>query len=36
MGPILIRVGTNHPYGGIKVFPNKGDSLLQGEIIAKE
>jgi hypothetical protein len=36
-GPILARLGTNHPGGRrFKVIQTKGIALLQGEIIAKE
>jgi hypothetical protein len=36
-GPILTRLGTNHPWGrGIKFVQMKEITLLQGEIIAKE
>jgi hypothetical protein len=37
-GPILTRLGTNHPWGKwIQVCSNEGDcALLQGEVIAKE
>jgi hypothetical protein len=36
-GPILTRLGTNHPWGkGFKFVQTKGIALLQGEIIAKE
>jgi hypothetical protein len=35
--PILIRLGTNHPWRErIQVSLKEGDSPLQGEIIAKE
>jgi hypothetical protein len=37
IGPILTRLGTNHPEGrGFKFVQMKGIGLLQGEIIAKE
>jgi hypothetical protein len=36
-GPILTRLGTNHPWvKGIEVFQRKGIAPLPGEIIAKE
>jgi hypothetical protein len=35
-GPILTRLGINHPWGGFKFVQMKGIILIQGEIIAKE
>jgi hypothetical protein len=36
-GPILTRLGINHPWGrGLKFVQMKGVVSLQGEIIAKE
>jgi hypothetical protein len=36
-GPILTRLGTNHPWGrGFKFVQAKEIALLQGEMIAKE
>jgi hypothetical protein len=36
-GPILTRLGTNHPWGrGFKFVQMKGIAPLQGEIIAKQ
>jgi hypothetical protein len=36
-GPILTKLGTNHPWGeGILIVQMKGIALLQGEIITKE
>jgi hypothetical protein len=36
-GPILTRLGINHPWGrGFKFVQMKGIALLQGEIIGKE
>jgi hypothetical protein len=36
-GPILTRLGTNHPWGrGFKFVQMKRIALLQGEIMAKE
>jgi hypothetical protein len=36
-GPILTRLGTNHPWVKvIQICSKKGDNPLQGEIIAKE
>jgi hypothetical protein len=36
-GPILTRLGTNHPWGrGFKFVQMKEITLLKGEIIAKE
>jgi hypothetical protein len=36
-GPILTRLGINHPLRrGFKFVQIKGDTLLKGEIIAKE
>jgi hypothetical protein len=36
-GPILTRLGTNHPWGKeIQIIQMKGIALLQGEIIAKQ
>jgi hypothetical protein len=36
IGPILTRLGTNHPWGRrLKFVQTKGIALLQGEIIAK-
>jgi hypothetical protein len=35
-GPILTRLGTNHPWGrGFKFVQMKGNALFKGEIIAK-
>jgi hypothetical protein len=37
IGPILTRLGTNHPWGrGFKFVQMKGIAPLQGEIIAKQ
>jgi hypothetical protein len=37
IGPIVNRLGTNHPWGrGFKFIQMKGIAPLQGEIIAKE
>jgi hypothetical protein len=36
-GPILSRLGTNHPWvKGVQVCSKEGIALFQGEIIAKE
>jgi hypothetical protein len=36
-GPILSKLGTNHPWGrGFKFVQIKGIAPLQGEIIAKQ
>jgi hypothetical protein len=36
-GPILTRLGINHPCGrGLKFVQMKGIALLQGEIVAKQ
>jgi hypothetical protein len=36
-GPILTKLGTNHPWGrGFKSLQINGIALLQGEIIAKQ
>jgi hypothetical protein len=36
-GPILTRLGTNHPLGrGFKFVQMKGIAILQGEIMAKK
>jgi hypothetical protein len=36
-GPILTRLGTNHPWGrGLEFVQMKGIVPLQGEIIVKE
>jgi hypothetical protein len=36
-GPILTRLGINHPWGrGFKFVQMKGIAFLEGEVIAKE
>ena len=36
-GPILSRLGTNHPWGrGFRIVEMKGNDLAEGEVIAKE